>query len=173
MPPQDTEIAICEIPPRGLPGPRQIGYIADLGEQEEARMGSNWWLPHVLDTSFQLVGRRLRWLDARQRYVGLWEMSHEEEIRAYNVPVVEAFHEAARSYPQVNINPDVMAGAPCIQGTRIPVYMILDAMEYYGSIEGTIKSYPYLTSDQVKEAIGFSKLVVECTFEDKSTSFTR
>jgi uncharacterized protein (DUF433 family) len=172
MPPQETEIAICAIPPQGMLAPRQVGYIADFGEQEEARMDSNWWLPHILDTSF-MVGRRLRWLAARQRYVGLWGMSHEEEIRAYNVPVLEAFHEAARSYPQVSIDPDVMAGAPCIKGTRIPVYMILDAMEYYGSIEGAIKSYPYLTSNQVKEAIGFSKLVVECPFEDKSTSLAR
>jgi uncharacterized protein (DUF433 family) len=55
-----------------------------------------------------------------------------------------------------------MAGAPCVEGTRIPVYMILDAIEYAGSLEGALESYPRLTLAQVKEAIGFAKLVVEC-----------
>src|SRR5271170_1619988 len=108
MPTQGTEIGIWEIPPQGMLAPRQIGYIADSGEQEEAHIDSNWWPPHIRDAGF-LVFRRLRWLDARQRYLGLWAMSHEEEIRAYNVPVVEAFHEAAKSYPHVSIDPDVMA----------------------------------------------------------------
>ena len=62
-----------------------------------------------------------------------------------------------------------MAGAPCVEGTRIPVYMILDAIECCGSIEGALESYPRLTLEQVKEAIGFAKLVVECPIEHEDT----
>jgi uncharacterized protein (DUF433 family) len=40
--------------------------------------------------------------------------------------------------------------------------MVLDAIEYYGSLEGVSKSYPNLTLQQIKDAVGFSKLVVEC-----------
>src|ERR1700676_4847316 len=91
----------------------------------------NYWLQF---DSRLLISHRLRWLDARQRQLRLWDTSGEEEVRAYSIPLVEAFHHAARSYPQVNVNQDVMAGAPCVQGTRIPVYMILDAIEYSGSL---------------------------------------
>jgi uncharacterized protein (DUF433 family) len=111
-----------------------------------------------------LVSHRLLWLDARRYHLSLW-LSREEGLRAYSIPLVEAFHAAAESYPQISINPDVMAGAPCVQGTRIPVYKILGAIEDHGSLKGAIDSYPRLTLDQVIEAIGFAKLVVECPIE--------
>ena len=46
------------------------------------------------------------------------------------------------------------------------MYMILDAVEYYGSSEDVLKSYPSLTPEQVKDAIGFAKIVVECPLGD-------
>lgn len=166
------ELQICEIPPPGVIGPsRKVGiFMAFQREEEDAN--ANWWPYPTLDPTF-LVSRRLHWLVARQWHLRAWGPSLEEEIRAYTVPLVEAFHDAARAYPQIGIDPDVMAGAPCIQGTRIPVYMILDAIEYHGSLEGAINSYPYLTLDQVKEAIGFAKLVVECPIEYENTVTAR
>jgi uncharacterized protein (DUF433 family) len=68
---------------------------------------------------------------------------------------------ARSEYPGISIDPDVMTGAPCIGGTRIPVYMVLDAVEHYGSLD-VGQSYAGLTPQQVKDAIGFAKLVVEC-----------
>jgi uncharacterized protein (DUF433 family) len=67
------------------------------------------------------------------------------------------------------MDPATMAGAPCIAGTRIPVYMVLDAVEHYGSLDVTL-SYPRLTLQQVKDAIGFAKLVVECPIDDRPAS---
>jgi len=72
---------------------------------------------------------------------------------------------AAKAYPSVSVNPEMVAGTPCISGTRIPVYMILDAVEYYGTVESVLESYPRLTIQQIKDAIGFAKLVVECPIE--------
>jgi uncharacterized protein (DUF433 family) len=66
-----------------------------------------------------------------------------------------------------------MAGAPCIRGTRIPVYMVLDAIEHYGGVEAALRSYPRLTIQQIKDAIGFAKLVVECPIDDQTSPASR
>ena len=92
----------------------------------------------------------------------------ESEIRSYALPVAGAFRIASKEYPSISVDPEVMGGAPCVVGTRIPVYMILDAIEYHGTIEGAIRSYPRLTVEQVKDAIGFAKLVVECPLADEA-----
>jgi len=114
------------------------------------------------------------WRDMAERLRGSWASSlRETELRTYSVPLAESFKGAAREYPSVAIDPNVMAGAPCIAGTRIPVYMVLDALEYYGTIEGTLSSYPGLTAQQVKDSIGFAKSVVECPIDDETASAGR
>jgi len=46
--------------------------------------------------------------------------------------------------------------------------MVLDAIEYAGSLKGALESYPQLTEQQVRDAIGFAKLVVECPIEHQA-----
>jgi uncharacterized protein (DUF433 family) len=113
-------------------------------------------------TESLLLSHKLQWMEDRQRRLELWTRGSEEETRTYAVPLIDLFHSAGHNYASVTVDPEVMAGAPCIKGTRIPVYMVLDAIEYYGSLEGVSKSYPNLTLQQIKDAVGFSKLVVEC-----------
>lgn len=96
--------------------------------------------------------------------------SPDDELRHYAVPVAEAFQTASNEYPSISVDSQVMAGAPCVEGTRIPVYMILDAIEHYGNVEEALRSYPTITLQQVKDAIGFAKLVVECPIEDRASS---
>jgi uncharacterized protein (DUF433 family) len=91
--------------------------------------------------------------------------SREAEVREYAVPLHEAFKVASDEYPSVTTSPDVMAGAPCITGTRIPIYMILDAIESTGRVEAARESYPRVTIQQIKDAIGFARSVVECPIE--------
>jgi uncharacterized protein (DUF433 family) len=93
----------------------------------------------------------------------------ESHARTYVLPLNQLFMSARNEYPGISINPDVMGGAPCIDGTRIPVYMVLDAIEYYASLDVT-PSYPRLSLQQVKDAIGFAKLIVECPIDDRLTS---
>lgn len=119
------------------------------------------------DESIGLLSK-LHWMKDRQRRAEFWTRTNEEEARAYSLPLVEVFHQAATSYPSIDVDREVMAGAPCIKDTRIPVYMVLDAIEYYGSLEGAAKSYPRLTLEQIKDAIGFAKLVVECPLVDEA-----
>lgn len=121
----------------------------------------------VHDTSWRL-SRKLRWTGQHQRQVEWWRASQENEARHYSLALAEVFQTAKQVYPSVSMDVEVMAGAPCIQGTRIPVYMILDAIEYHGSLEGALESYPGLTIEQVKQAIGFAKLVVECPLGDEA-----
>lgn len=102
----------------------------------------------------------------RREPVQAWRRSADDDVRAYSLPVSESFQIAMREHPAVSVNPDVMGGAPCVDGTRIPVYMILDAVEHHGSAEGALESYPNLTVEQVKGAIGFAKIVVECPLGD-------
>jgi uncharacterized protein (DUF433 family) len=172
--PLGSEIQIRQIPPQGMMPSKKVGVFIGSSYQEDVGADSimsrihggavsGYW-PHF-DPNF-LVWHRLRWLDARQRQMGLWDVSGEEEIRAYSIPLVESFHDAAKSYPEVSIDPDVMAGAPCIKGTRIPVYGILDALEDHGTFEGVMRSYPRLSLDQIKDAVGFARLVVECPVGD-------
>lgn len=95
--------------------------------------------------------------------------SSSDEAREYMLPLAEVFRFASTEYREISIDTDIMAGAPCIAGTRIPVYMVLDSIEYHGSLDSALNSYPQLTMQQIKEAIGFAKLVVECPIDDRST----
>jgi uncharacterized protein (DUF433 family) len=62
----------------------------------------------------------------------------------------------------VDMNYGILGGAPRISNTRIPVYMILDAIEFHGDLAGALKSYPELTMEQVRDAVLFAANVLEC-----------
>lgn len=117
----------------------------------------------VISRYFEQIAERFRHSSSRPEF-------GEDEIRHYTLPVSEAFHLACKQYPSISVDPEVMAGAPCIEHTRIPVYMILDAIEHYGNVDGALRSYPTMNLQQVRDAIGFAKLVVECPLDDEPQS---
>lgn len=129
---------------------------------------SSWIVPwnDPEKTEVQLMKSYWASSDLIREYIQAWKTPDYSDLRSYSLPVSESFQIAAREYTTITIDPDIMSGAPCIAGTRIPVYMILDAIGYYGSPEGVLESYPSLTLDQVKDAIGFAKIVVECPLAD-------
>lgn len=71
-----------------------------------------------------------------------------------------AYSDALRKCPSISVSPNVQGGRPCIDGTRIPVHLVLWAVEHTGSIKGAIKSYPDLTIQQVKDALYFAELIL-------------
>jgi uncharacterized protein (DUF433 family) len=91
--------------------------------------------------------------------------SHADECsfsgKDFDMPFSTALRKALKSFPLIAIDPDVICGTPRIAGTRIPVNMVLDAVEYYGTIQGALTSYPQLTLEQVKEALSFASAVLE------------
>ena len=53
----------------------------------------------------------------------------------------------------IEIRPDVMMGKPCLKGTRIPVYIVLEKLGA-GETAGEIPAaYPQLTKDHITAAV--------------------
>jgi uncharacterized protein (DUF433 family) len=54
----------------------------------------------------------------------------------------------------------IHGGAPCFEGTRIPVYMALEILAQFGTIKDVVIQYPKLDSEDVKAALNYcAKLV--------------
>jgi uncharacterized protein (DUF433 family) len=60
----------------------------------------------------------------------------------------------------IEISPEIMDGLPCIQGTRIPVYVILELLQEGQDFQSIIREYPSLSRDKIKAALHFAGLVV-------------
>jgi len=102
--------------------------------------------------------RPSRWPDHR------WPRCRDTFIstaKDFDVSFLSVLQDAAKRYKDIAIDPEILGGTPRIAGTRIPVYMILDAVEYYGNLEGALTSYPQLSIEQVKEALCFAGEVLE------------
>jgi uncharacterized protein (DUF433 family) len=82
-------------------------------------------------------------------------------LKDFDVPFASVLREAATQYSSIAIDDEILGGTPRIAGTRIPVYLVLDAVEHYGDLDGALKSYPQLSLEQVKEAMGFAEAVLE------------
>lgn len=84
----------------------------------------------------------------------------------FDIPLSRVLKKSLEVASHIDIDCAVLGGTPRIAGTRIPVYMILDAIEYHGTLEGALKSYPQLTMDQVRDAVLFAASVLECSVDD-------
>ena len=56
----------------------------------------------------------------------------------------------------ISIDPGVRSGKPCIRGTRIAVYDILDYLAGGMSEEQVVRDFPSLTVDDVRAALEFA-----------------
>ncbi|MBI4461202.1 MAG: DUF433 domain-containing protein [Acidobacteria bacterium] len=83
----------------------------------------------------------------------------------FSLSLKEAFAKAEREVSTITSQRGIMGGSPCVGGTRVPVHLILDAIEYYGTLEGARHSYPHLTNEQIKNAVRFAKIVLDCDVE--------
>ena len=52
----------------------------------------------------------------------------------------------------VKIHPEIMSGAPCFAGTRVPIQNLIDYLEGGDSIDDFLEGFPTVSRDQV---IGF------------------
>ena len=63
---------------------------------------------------------------------------------------------------RISINPAVCFGKPCIKGTRIPVYMVLELLEQGLRPEEIIQQgYPELTPDDIKACIHYAAALLK------------
>jgi uncharacterized protein (DUF433 family) len=59
----------------------------------------------------------------------------------------------------VKIDPEIMSGAPCFAGTRVPIQSLIDYLEGGDSIEDFLEGFPIVSREQV---IAFFEEAKEC-----------
>lgn len=74
----------------------------------------------------------------------------------------ELFHQAAAKVDhKIRIDRKILGGAPCVAGTRIPVYGILQLVEAGYSHKRILKSFPSLIQEDLEAALRFSAILME------------
>ena len=58
--------------------------------------------------------------------------------------------------PRVEAKPDVMMGKPCVKGTRIPVYLLLEKMGAGETSEQLLAAYPQLTAEDLRACLQYA-----------------
>ncbi len=62
---------------------------------------------------------------------------------------------------RISVNPEICHGKPCIAGTRIPVYLIIEMIEHGLTFNEIIEEYPHLSVDDIKSCLRFAKKLIE------------
>ena len=63
--------------------------------------------------------------------------------------------------PHIISDPNIMAGQPVIEGTRITVNLILEEISYGRTVDDILREYPHLTREGVQSALDFARDVIE------------
>lgn len=50
----------------------------------------------------------------------------------------------------INIDPDILGGTPVFRGTRVPIQVLLDCIQY-DSLEEFFQGYPHISKEMVDE----------------------
>ena len=58
-------------------------------------------------------------------------------------------------------DPEVMSGALCFKGTRVPVYLLFDALKNGRSTTQFLTSYSWLNPDAVEAVLSVSQSALE------------
>ena len=56
----------------------------------------------------------------------------------------------------ITIDADRMHGTPCMRGTRVPVYVILDNLASRESLEAILEQYPSLKAQHIPAVLSFA-----------------
>ena len=59
----------------------------------------------------------------------------------------------------IKIDPEIMSGAPCFAGARVPIQNLIDYLEGGDSIEDFLEGFPTVSREQV---IAFLEEAKEC-----------
>lgn len=60
---------------------------------------------------------------------------------------------------RISIDRDIMHGKPCIKGTRIPVYLILDLLAGGSTIKETLDDYPDITEEDIRACVEYAAML--------------
>jgi uncharacterized protein (DUF433 family) len=67
---------------------------------------------------------------------------------------------------RISIDPGVMLGQPVVKGTRLPVYAIVEAIAAGDTREHLLEAFPFLTAEDIEQALHFAARVVQWGIED-------
>jgi len=56
----------------------------------------------------------------------------------------------------ITVNPNICHGQACIEGTRIPVSVVLDNLAASATPEEILRSYPSLTLEAIQAALAYA-----------------
>jgi uncharacterized protein (DUF433 family) len=56
----------------------------------------------------------------------------------------------------IEVCPDVMMGKPCLTGTRIPVYLILQKLAAGETADEILTAYPQLKAEHIRAALEYA-----------------
>lgn len=58
-------------------------------------------------------------------------------------------------------DPQICSGKPCIQGTRIPVHIILGLLAAGESKDNIIKAYPHITGEDIMACLEYAAFLAD------------
>jgi uncharacterized protein (DUF433 family) len=61
----------------------------------------------------------------------------------------------------ISVDPNICHGKPCVKGTRIPVFVILDALAAGRTPQEIIEEYPPLTKEDIQAALYYASLLTQ------------
>jgi uncharacterized protein (DUF433 family) len=61
----------------------------------------------------------------------------------------------------IELRPDVMMGKPCLQGTRVPVYLVLEKLGAGETADEILTAYPQLTKAHIIAALQYRSSTTE------------
>ena len=64
-------------------------------------------------------------------------------------------------FSRITMDPEVMAGKPCIRGMRVTVGMIVEALAAGRTNADLLNDFPYLEEADIREALAFAARLVQ------------
>ncbi len=64
-------------------------------------------------------------------------------------------------FERITIDPEICTGKPCIRGLRFPVARLLGLLAAGETRETILKSYPYLETEDIAEALRYAAFLAE------------
>ena len=58
-------------------------------------------------------------------------------------------------FERISVNPQVCHGQPCVKGTRITVWLILDYLANGHTFEDILAAYPAFTGDDIRARLAY------------------
>ncbi|OIN97082.1 antitoxin [Candidatus Desantisbacteria bacterium CG1_02_38_46] len=62
-------------------------------------------------------------------------------------------------FTRIVVDPTIQHGKPCIKGTRIPVYVVLESLAQGLTYEKIKDEYPFLNEEDIKECILYAAML--------------